>query len=490
MENEKNLEEIPEEVIPAEEAASTEETTASEEEVSTEEIAKTEEPVSEEPAVAEEASQLAPAAQSGKATPGKIALMIVAIVLVAALIVGLLATGMGGSNAGETTPEQTDVVETTVPATVPADGNPDDETCKGTYTVTDEEAKANNDTVVATIGDHTLTNGQLQVFYWMQVQNFLSSEYGSYMLYYGVLDYTKPFDTQLCAMEEGLTWQQFFLKEALNTWRNYCALAEQADKAGMELPEESRKLLENIESELTASAEYYGLESVEELIRLNVGAGVDLDDYAAFQKLLMEGNLYYDAEYAKLTATAEEMEAFFAEHESEYAESGITKDGRYVDVRHILVMPKGGTTDESGATTYSEEEWQTCAEEADRILEQWLAGEQTEEAFAALANELSEDPGSNTNGGLYQNVYEGQMVAEFEDWCFDESREYGNTGIVKTNYGYHVMYYVGSTPIWENYAKQDLITDKSVKMMEALVAQYPIEVDYSAITLGLVNLGA
>ena len=50
------------------------------------------------------------------------------------------------------------------------------------------------------------------------------------------------------------------------------------------------------------------------------------------------------------------------------------------------------------------------------------------------------------------------------------------------------MYYVGSTPIWERYAKQDLITDKSTKMMEALVAEYPMEVDYSAITLGYVNM--
>ena len=73
-------------------------------------------------------------------------------------------------------------------ATVPADGNPDDQTCKGTYTVSDEEVIANKDTVVATVGEHTLTNGQLQVLYWMQVQSFLSSEYGNYMLYYGALD--------------------------------------------------------------------------------------------------------------------------------------------------------------------------------------------------------------------------------------------------------------------------------------------------------------
>ena len=37
------------------------------------------------------------------------------------------------------------------------------------------------------------------------------------------------------------------------------------------------------------------------------------------------------------------------------------------------------------------------------------------------------------------------MVTNFNDWCFDESRQAGDTGIVETEYGYHVMYYVGDS---------------------------------------------
>ena len=33
------------------------------------------------------------------------------------------------------------------------------------------------------------------------------------------------------------------------------------------------------------------------------------------------------------------------------------------------------------------------------------------------------------------------MVEQFEDWCFDKERKPGDTGIVETKYGYHVMYY-------------------------------------------------
>ena len=63
-----------------------------------------------------------------------------------------------------------------------------------------------------------------------------------------------------------------------------------------------------------------------------------------------------------------------------------------------------------------------------------------------------DDTGSNTNGGLYKQVYKGQMVTGFNDWCFDESRKAGDTGIVENdgNYiGYHVMYFVGTDdPYW------------------------------------------
>ena len=115
-----------------------------------------------------------------------------------------------------------------------------------------------------------------------------------------------------------------------------------------------------------------------------------------------------------------------------------------VNVRHILVSYEGGTYDETtGTTTYNDKEKQLAKSQADEILATFQAGEQTEEAFAALATEKTTDPGSKENGGLYENVYPGQMVTAFNDWCFDEARQPGDTGIVETNYGYHVMYFVG-----------------------------------------------
>ena len=159
-----------------------------------------------------------------------------------------------------------------------------------------------------------------------------------------------------------------------------------------------------------------------------------------------------------------------------------------MDVRHILIKVEGGTAGEDGSMTYSEEEWETCRQAAQEVLDQWLAGDMTEESFAELANTASQDPGSNTNGGLYENVYKGQMVAPFEEWCFDESRQYADYGLVQTSYGYHVMFYVGSEPMWLSYAEQDWVQTQANAFVEGLAEGYPMDVSFEKISLGFINM--
>ncbi len=145
-----------------------------------------------------------------------------------------------------------------------------------------------------------------------------------------------------------------------------------------------------------------------------------------------------------------------------------------VNVRHILVSFEGGTTDENtGVTTYSDDEKAAAKQKAQEILDTYLAGEQTAEAFAALATEKTTDTGSKENGGLYENVYPNQMVKAFNDWCFDAARKTGDTGIVETEYGYHVMYFVETSEttyrdyMIENALRSDAMTEWENAMLEA-----------------------
>ena len=115
------------------------------------------------------------------------------------------------------------------------------------------------------------------------------------------------------------------------------------------------------------------------------------------------------------------------------------------NVRHILVNFEGGTTDDNGNITYSDAEKTAAKEAAEKLLAQYEQGEMTEEAFAALATENTDDAGSAENGGLYEDVapVQGVYVESFTNWATDPARQVGDTGIIESSYGYHVMYFVG-----------------------------------------------
>lgn len=117
------------------------------------------------------------------------------------------------------------------------------------------------------------------------------------------------------------------------------------------------------------------------------------------------------------------------------------------NVRHILVAFEGGTTDSTtNVTTYSDEEKAAAKEEAEAILAEWKSGAATEDSFAELANAKSDD-GNGTTGGLYENITaDSNFVVNFKNWALEDHKA-GDTGIVETEYGYHVMYYCGDSAI-------------------------------------------
>ncbi len=135
------------------------------------------------------------------------------------------------------------------------------------------------------------------------------------------------------------------------------------------------------------------------------------------------------------------------------------------NVRHILVKFEGGTYNQStGKTTYTDAEKKAAKAKAEAILAEFNNSDKTEDSFATLATQKSEDTGSNGNGGLYEDVYPGQMVEAFNDWCFDEARKTADTGIVETEYGYHVMYYVGESET--NYRDYMITEDLRAEKVE------------------------
>ena len=454
-----------------------------------EEAAPAEEAASEEAAPAEEAASeqpREPERKKGMSGTSAVALAVAAVILVAAIVAVLVMNGKKKEEELNPSAEASESTVETTEATIPADGNPDDVTCKGSYTVSDEEAKAANGDIVATAGDSTLTNGQLQILYWRSVQNFYA-QYGTYAQYFG-LDHTQSMDTQVCGVADGLTWEQYFLQDALNNWTIFEAVAQQAREAGFQMSDENREQMNTMEDGLLETATNNGFEDTTAMIERNFSAGATLEDYKSFWEMYFLSSDYYNEITGSFAPTAEEIAEYFNTHEAEYADNGLDKTTSSVDVRHILILPEGATVETVTTEEFSDEAWAAGEQKAQDILDQWLSGDKTEDSFATLANENSADTGSNTNGGLYSGVTEGKMVEAFNDWCFDADRKVGDYGIVKTQYGYHIMYFCGSQLLWESQAESDLLAQMSNDFINNAVEAADVKIDYSAIKLGFVDM--
>ena len=115
------------------------------------------------------------------------------------------------------------------------------------------------------------------------------------------------------------------------------------------------------------------------------------------------------------------------------------------NVRHLLVKFEGGTEDEeTGETVYSDEEKAVAKEAADGYLKEWKEGEATEDTFIQLVKDHSEDT-SASEGGLFEDIHkDSNYVENFRNWAISTDRKTGDAEVIETEYGYHVMYYVGA----------------------------------------------
>ena len=358
-----------------------------------------------------------------------------------------------------------------------------------------------------TIGNETYTAADVSYFYNTIYSSFVSKN-SYYLSVYG-LDTSKSLKEQDCPIN-GSTWYDYFRDQALESLKSYALLAQKAEAEGFDGSEAvehikavcgplvNEKVFErNIR--MIALAQAYSNSYSDSLSYTSdeVQAAYDADP-KSYQSADIEYILFTSA--AGDDATDEEK-AELLEQAKQKAETALSRyaqgeafdaigedmEGSYAHVAYAAngssdmltwafddARQEGDTTVAAyGEKGYyavlfhsrSRNDYHTVSvrhilvdseEKANELLQQYNDGEQTEDAFAALAVANSTDPGSASNGGLYSNIYKGEMVPSFEDWCFDPARQSGDTGIVESSNGYHVMYFVETNPQPYWYYKADL----------------------------------
>lgn len=136
------------------------------------------------------------------------------------------------------------------------------------------------------------------------------------------------------------------------------------------------------------------------------------------------------------------------------------------NVRHILISFTDNASSSSEAT---DEQKKAAKASADKIYKEWQSGAKTEDSFAALAKEKSKDTGSAADGGLISGITSSaNYVESFRNWATDSSRKVGDTGIVESEYGYHIMYYSGSDYAWKSAIRSAKASEDFEKQLNEL----------------------
>ena len=430
-------------------------------------------------------------------------------------------------------------------------------------------------TIAATVGDHKINSIEMNYFYKDAISSQYNQWYQQYpentdlyiqMLYN--LDPTKSLATQLYSEEEGTTWAEHFIQQALDDAKSTYALYDKAMSENYKLSEEKQAELNDTIAYNEYYASMYGYSNVDSYLRANYGNGASAKSYNKYLETLMVTYAYstdfaeslefddaaireYDAEHPNeydsfsytlshlnyslflgegtkdengtATYTEEEKDAAraaakaaadaiaLATTEEEFktlvsglevnaekeqvtakkyedtlysevmsvarewvssadrAENNTTViesttgsgddkvvNGYYVimfhgrnenknylsNVRHLLVQFEGGSQDEDGNVVYSDTEKAAAKTEAEGYLNTWLAGDKTAESFAELVKEHTDDSGSKETGGLYEEISPASnYVPNFLSWSIDPTRQVGDTAVIETEYGYHVMYF-------------------------------------------------
>lgn len=335
--------------------------------------------------------------------------------------------------------------------------------------------------VINAEGEPILTNGTLQIYHWTEYYTFMNY-YGSYASMVG-LNSSASLGAQTGPSGSG-TWEQFFLDGAITNFGRYYALTRAAEAEGYVLPEEDAAIIADVlvpDGDFANNVVSYGFADVADYLDQNYGPFVTLEDYHSYMTTYITAAAYYeDVLYTQINGavTDADVEAYFDANAESYGDIKYNN----VSVRHILIAPEGDKDTETG--DWTEEQWTAAETKANEVYALWQA-DPTVENFAALATEYTADTASAEAGGLYENFAPGSMVTEFNDWCFLQAHEAGDTGIVKTIYGYHIIYFVEQTETraWFDTAKSALINERLNAKVDEIIAAYPIQADYAQMRL-------
>lgn len=309
-------------------------------------------------------------------------------------------------------------------------------------------------TGTVTINGNTVSAAEYDFFYYLVYQN-----YASYVSY-GYMPTTADGQFDLSAActfsgYEDKTWGEYITDSAELQMQDVYILSYLAGQAGTALSAENQSAIDSFYTSLSSSAATYSM-TADDYLKSMYGENMTQDVFKPIITRYLLANQYMSDLESGYTFTDEELNAYHQENPGSYTDEDLPV------VRHILFLAPKGV---SGYTDATDTEIADAKAKADAALAKVTSVDtMISVGDAALAD------GSAVEATQY-TVAKGQMVTEFENWCFDAARKAGDKAVVQTEYGFHVMYYVGTEKDWKADAVSALTDTKYadfIKSQEAL----------------------
>jgi len=267
-----------------------------------------------------------------------------------------------------------------------------------------------------TINGNNISAGEFNFY---MVNSFTEFSQYAYSGYYpatatGMIDLTAA-----CDYLENGTWADYLLSYVEKDIQRRYLLSALATESGMVLSEDKKAAVEASVDSILTQAESAGL-SGDGFVSQYFGDNMTIERFRAILSVYQLADQYLLEYVDNYDFTDEELQL--------------------PTVRHILYKAVINGTDAENAT---EEE----IADAKALAEATLASVNSYEDMV-LAGDRDFTSGLAGEAAQY-TVSVGQMVPEFEKWCYDPARKVGDKGIVQTDYGFHVMFFVGKTAATE-----------------------------------------
>ena len=277
-------------------------------------------------------------------------------------------------------------------------------------------------TVAATVGQHEISNAEMNYYFIDQVNNFYN-QYGSYISLFG-LDLTKPLNEQVVDEEKGTTWADDFMNSALQSAQSTYALVDAAKAAGHTLTEAEQKSIDSTLSNMKAYALMYGYGDTTTYLKAMYGKGASEESFRSYYENNLLASSYHNTYSKGLTYDSAALEAAYNENPAEY--HAFSYDSYYLNAVNYR---EGGTKDENGNVTYSDEEKAAAVEAAEADAQAIVAsGAKTNKDLNLAINALAinADAENDVAATVCVDYAYASVNSVVRDWVTSSDRKAGD----------------------------------------------------------------